>query len=137
MKVHYEQRGGIAGIDIESVVDTLSLPDKQVEELKKLIDQTDFFTLNFSNDIVKERNGADYFTYKITVDLEDNQNNHNHDNSQEYAGRRSNEYNSKNNNNNNSITKQKKHTIELSDPLPLTIKPLVKFLRKKALEQQL
>lgn len=131
MKVHYEQRGGIAGIEIESVVDTLSLPDKQVEELKQLIDQTNFFTLNFSNDMVEERNGADYFTYKITVDLEDN--NNNHDSSQDYTTR-SNEYNR--NNNNNSITKQKKHTVELSDPLPLTIKPLVKFLRKKALEQQ-
>jgi hypothetical protein len=105
MRIYYEQSGGIAGIDIKTVVDTDSLPSDEVNRIQDLVDKANFFSLNSVSS--PPEIGADYFHYKITVETEDNKN-----------------------------RQKKTHTLELYDPLSAQLKPLIKYLRTKAMETQ-
>jgi hypothetical protein len=102
MRIYYEQSGGFAGIDIRAVVDTDSLPSDEVTKLQDLINKANFFSLNSAS---PPERGADYFRYKITVEMEDNKDG-----------------------------QKKTHALEIYDPTPVQLKPLIKYLRSKAME---
>jgi hypothetical protein len=103
MKIYYEQSGGFAGIDINTMVNTDSLPSDEVNKLQDLVNKANFFSLNSVSS--QPEMGADYFHYRITVEIEDNKNG-----------------------------QKKKHTLEIYDPVPVQLKPLIKYLRSKAME---
>jgi hypothetical protein len=105
MRIHYEQSGGLAGLDINATVNTNSLPSDEVNKLQDLVNKANFFSLNSVSS--PPEMGADYFHYRITVEMEDNENEH-----------------------------KKEHTVEIYDPVPAQIKPLIKYLRSKAMEQE-
>jgi hypothetical protein len=106
MRIYYEQSGGFAGIDISTTVNTDSLPANEVNKIQDLVNKANFFSLNSVSS--QPETGADYFHYKITVEMDDNDNNKN--------------------------GQKKTHTLELYDPVPAQLKPLVKYLRSKAME---
>lgn len=103
MRIYYEQSGGFAGIDISTVVNTDSLPADEVNKIQDLVNKADFFSLDSVSS--QPEIGADYFHYRITVEMEDNKNG-----------------------------KKKTHTLEIYDPVPAQLKPLIKYLRSKAME---
>ena len=105
MRIYYEQSGGFAGIDISTTVDTDSLPADEVNKIQDLVNKANFFSLNSVSS--PPEMGADYFHYRITVEMEDNENG-----------------------------QKKEHTVEIYDPVPAQIKPLIKYLRSKAMEQE-
>jgi hypothetical protein len=103
MRIYYEQSGGFAGIDISTVVNTDSLPADEVNKIQDLVNKADFFSLDSVSS--QPEIGADYFHYRITVEMEDNKNG-----------------------------QKKTHTLEIYDPVPAQLKPLIKYLRSKAME---
>src|SRR5215213_7499503 len=103
MKIYYEQTGGFAGIDINTMVNTDTLPSDEVNELQDLVNKANLFSLNSVSS--QPEMGADYFHYRITVEMENNNNG-----------------------------QKKKHTLEIYDPVPAQLKPLIKYLRSKAME---
>ena len=107
MKIYYEQSGGFAGIDINTMVNTDSLPSDEVNKLQDLVNKANFFSLNSVSS--QPETGADYFHYRITVEMDDDSNN-------------------------NKNGQKKTHTLEIYDPVPAQLKPLIKYLRTKAME---
>jgi hypothetical protein len=105
MKIYYEQSGGFAGIDINTMVNTDSLPSDEVNKLQDLVNKANFFSLNSVSS--QPETGADYFHYRITVEMDDN---------------------------NNKNGQEKTHTLEIYDPVPAQLKPLIKYLRSKAMQ---
>jgi hypothetical protein len=103
MRIYYEQSGGFAGIDISTVVNTDSLPADEVNKIQDLVTKANFFSLDSVSS--QPEIGADYFHYRITVEMEDNKNG-----------------------------QKKTHTLEIYDPVPAQLKPLIKYLRSKAME---
>lgn len=108
MRIYYEQSGGFAGIDISTAVNTDSLPADEVKEIQDLVNKANFFSLNSVSS--QPERGADYFHYRITVEMDDN------------------------NDNKNKNGQEKRHTLEIYDPVPAQLKPLIKYLRTKAME---
>jgi hypothetical protein len=106
MRIYYEQSGGFAGIDISTTVNTDSLPADEVNKIQDLVNKANFFSLNSVSS--QPETGADYFHYKITVEMDDD--------------------------NNNKNGQKKRHTLEIYDPVPVQLKPLIKYLRSKAME---
>ena len=72
MRVYYEQSGGFTGQEIKTIVNTDSLPSSEVSELQDLVNKTNFFSLNSVSS--PPEMGADYFHYKITVEMENKEN---------------------------------------------------------------
>jgi hypothetical protein len=68
MKIEVYQKGGFIGdkIKIKDLNET-SLNESQVNELKSLIQKTDFFNLNYDQ-TDKDVIGADLLTYEIVLD---------------------------------------------------------------------
>jgi hypothetical protein len=106
MRIYYEQSGGFAGIDINTTVNTDSLPTDEVNKIQDLINKANFFSLNSVSS--QPETGADYFHYRITVEMDDD--------------------------NTNKNGQKKSHTLEIYDPVPAQLKPLIKYLRSKAME---
>jgi hypothetical protein len=105
MRIYYEQSGGFAGIDISTTVNTDSLPAEEVNKIQDLVNKSNFFSLNSVSS--RPETGADYFHYRITVETDDD---------------------------NNKNGREKRHTLEIYDPVPAQLKPLIKYLRSKAME---
>lgn len=105
MRIYYEQSGGFAGIDISTTVNTDSLPADEVNKIQDLVNKANFFSLNSVSS--QPETGADYFHYRITVEMGDS---------------------------NNKNGQEKRHTLEIYDPVPAQLKPLIKYLRSKAME---
>jgi hypothetical protein len=103
MRIYYEQSGGFAGIDVNTVVDTDSLPADEVNKIQDLVNKANFFSLNSVSS--PPEMGADYFHYKITVEMDDDKNG-----------------------------QKKTHTLEIYDPAPAQLKPLLKYLRSIAMQ---
>lgn len=106
MRIYYEQSGGFAGIDISTTVNTDSLPADEVNKIQDLINKANFFSLNSVSS--QPETGADYFHYRITVEMDDDDINKN--------------------------GQKKTHTLEIYDPVPAQLKPLIKYLRSKAMK---
>jgi len=96
MRIYYEQSGGFAGIDISTTVNTDSLPADEVNKIQDLVNKANFFSLNSVSS--QPEMGADYFHYKITVEMDDN---------------------------NDKNGQEKTHTLEIYDPVPVQLKPLI------------
>ena len=105
MRIYYEQSGGFAGIDISTTVNTDSLPADEVDKIQDLVNRANFFSLNSVSS--QPETGADYFHYRITVEMDDD---------------------------NNKNGQEKRHTLEIYDPVPAQLKPLIKYLRTKAMQ---
>lgn len=72
MKVYFQQSGGFAGITKNSSIDTSSLPPDAMNELNRLLQTSNFFSLD--TDLQKVPSGAaDYLKYKITVESDTGQ----------------------------------------------------------------
>ncbi len=67
MRIHFERTGGFAGMRLSTTVDSDELPEPQVEELEKVLQETSFFDLP---DHLEQGGGADRFSYHITVEQE-------------------------------------------------------------------
>jgi hypothetical protein len=67
MKIYFERSGGFAGMRTAISLDTDSLAPDESKQLTQIYEKTDFFNLSSKTEPPK---GADYFHYKITVELE-------------------------------------------------------------------
>ncbi len=66
--IWFERSGGFAGISTSVEIASESLPPDEVEELRKLIDQSGFFEF-IKNDSVQAEL-PDQYQYKITIEYE-------------------------------------------------------------------
>jgi hypothetical protein len=72
MKFSLERSGGFTGIPVTTTVDVDSLPTAEANQLRQLVEATDFF--NYPAQITAASSLPDRFQYQITV--EDNQQKH-------------------------------------------------------------
>lgn len=68
MKIQFECSGGLAGIHTSVVLDTSSISSDEVKQIEELINCSNFFNLP-SESPPPKRGSADYFNYKITIDI--------------------------------------------------------------------
>jgi hypothetical protein len=74
MKIYFERSGGFAGISTATTVDYNSLSFDERDVIKNMVDSANFFDLPQETPLPKR--GADYFKYKITVEMDDNKKSH-------------------------------------------------------------
>jgi hypothetical protein len=74
MKIHFERSGGFAGISTDITVDYNSLSFDERSAIKNMVDSANFFDLPQETPLPKR--GADYFKYKITVEMDENNKSH-------------------------------------------------------------
>jgi hypothetical protein len=70
MQIHFERSGGLLGRIEKAQIDTDSLSAEEAEEIEKIVNQANFFTLPEA--IINPR-GADQFTYKLMIDNSEQQ----------------------------------------------------------------
>lgn len=69
MRIYYERTGGFAGIRHATTLDTRKLSDVRMQELRRLIEEANFFEL--PRKVPPETSKAvDRFHYKLTVTTE-------------------------------------------------------------------
>ena len=68
MLIHFERTGGFAGMRTSVNLDTKSLPKDEADKLHDLVDKAGFFNLPASFPAPKR--GADYFQYRLTVEMD-------------------------------------------------------------------
>lgn len=66
MRVNFVRTGGFAGLRLEAVVDSDSLPEEEARLLKTELDNACFFDL--PSKLTSRSGGADRFQYEITVE---------------------------------------------------------------------
>lgn len=69
-RVRFERSGGVAGTRTATVIDSKSLPQKEAQHLRNLIDESGFFGL--PEEILGPRR-PDEFIYTITVEIDGRQ----------------------------------------------------------------
>jgi hypothetical protein len=67
MKISFEQRGGLAGIEISSSLDTDTVLPEEKQQIEGLIDNARFFNIP-SKSASPSKGAADYYEYTITVE---------------------------------------------------------------------
>jgi hypothetical protein len=65
VNIHYERTGGIRGETISLTIDVDSLSLSEQQQIKKILDNSDFFNLNSNTN--SPPGAADFFTYTITI----------------------------------------------------------------------
>ena len=65
MRIHFTRSGGFAGLQLSVSVASDTLPEQDVAELRRLIDESDFFVLPA---VLGDSAAADQFLYKVTVE---------------------------------------------------------------------
>ncbi len=75
LKIFFEQSGGIAGLSRKITLDTNSLPPSEVQEIESIVDSSKFYELPSTILQPKSNAAADYFKYKITLELDNGNNN--------------------------------------------------------------
>jgi hypothetical protein len=68
VKIKFVQRGGFAGIDLVSELDTNSLSSREVQIFNSLLENSRFFDL--PSWCPPPKKGADYLEYKIVIESE-------------------------------------------------------------------
>lgn len=68
MKIYFERSGGFAGIPQSVTIDTTLLDRDEANKLQTMVENLHFFDL--PTKIVAPKNGADYFNYKITIEVQ-------------------------------------------------------------------
>lgn len=64
--IRYERTGGFAGLKLSFHLDLDDLPEDQAEQVRELLDETDFFDL--PERILPSRAPVDQFAHKIEVE---------------------------------------------------------------------
>ena len=72
--IWFERSGGFTGISTSVEIDSKPLSIEEVDELKKLIEQSGFFDFNKNDTIPAEL--PDQFQYKITIEFESEKRTH-------------------------------------------------------------
>jgi Emfourin len=70
MKINFEQKGGILGVNNNISINTDYLNPDEAFKLRQLIDNAKFFELP-THSLERPQRGADYFEYKITIEGRD------------------------------------------------------------------
>ncbi len=65
MRIHFTRSGGFAGLQLSVSVASDTLPEQDVVELRRMIEQADFFVLPA---VLGDSAAADQFSYKVTVE---------------------------------------------------------------------
>lgn len=65
MQIEFVRSGGFIGIPLAATIDTDTLPDTEVQELRELIDNTRFFELPPT--LEAPMSSTDQFEYRVTV----------------------------------------------------------------------
>jgi len=68
MRIYVERTGGFAGVKLQGLLDSATLPQSQARRLEQLLKKSDFFNLPPVLD--SDKPGADRFSYKVTVETE-------------------------------------------------------------------
>ena len=68
MLIRFERSGGFAGMRKAVTLDTESLPLEEAGKLHELVNTADFF--NLPAKFPPPKRGADYFQYRLTVEIE-------------------------------------------------------------------
>lgn len=68
MKINFERTGGFAGIRMTAMLDTELMHQEEASHLEKMVDVSNFFDL--PEILSAPEKGADYFQYRLTVELE-------------------------------------------------------------------
>ena len=68
MLIRLERSGGFAGMRKSYAIDTESLPQEEAGKLHELVNAADFF--NLPAKFPAPKRGADYFQYRMTVEME-------------------------------------------------------------------
>ena len=68
MKVYFESSGGFMGTRTSVIVDTDSIPPDEAGQLRDLVNNSNFFDLP-SKSPPPPKGAADYFLYKITIQI--------------------------------------------------------------------
>jgi hypothetical protein len=66
MKIHFQRSGGLAGVVMEAVLDTASLPAEKAGELEKLVQSANVFSA--PENLVGPQGSADDFQYRIAIE---------------------------------------------------------------------
>jgi hypothetical protein len=69
VEIEFERSGGFAGILLKSSIDTDKLPSQDREQLKSMVNESDFFSLKSDAKAASagSKHPVDYFVYKITI----------------------------------------------------------------------
>lgn len=65
MRVQFTRSGGVAGLQLAVTIESDTLPQEDAQELRRLIEQADFFNLAAEQ---RDTVGADQFSYEVTVE---------------------------------------------------------------------
>jgi hypothetical protein len=66
MRIHFERSGGFAGMRMTTTVDTSTIPPDEAQELQKLVESAEFFSLP---ELIPTRGSqTDRFRYKVKVE---------------------------------------------------------------------
>lgn len=68
MRIEFQRSGGFAGLRLSAAVDTDRLPADEANELARIVDAAGFFGLPAT---LKSTQGADQFTYRLTIEAGD------------------------------------------------------------------
>ncbi|AKG23338.1 protealysin inhibitor emfourin [Calothrix sp. 336/3] len=68
MKISMERTGGFAGVTRTKIVDTKNLSETSIQELTKILKQTDF--LNLPPQILSQSHQVERFQYQITLEYQ-------------------------------------------------------------------
>jgi hypothetical protein len=69
MRIVFERTGGFAGRRIQGALESSSLSEPQIGQLRELLDRSHFFRLPAK--LISKHGGADRFYYRITVESDD------------------------------------------------------------------
>ncbi|MBD1932315.1 MULTISPECIES: protealysin inhibitor emfourin [Cyanophyceae] len=70
MRISFERTGGFAGMRLSKVIDTDSLPTNEANQLRLLVDASNFF--NLPAKITSTNSQYDRFVYQLTVEEDSN-----------------------------------------------------------------
>ncbi|MDH3291009.1 MAG: hypothetical protein OEO20_07445 [Gemmatimonadota bacterium] len=66
MRIHFERSGGFAGLQLAVTIESDTLSQEDLQQLRWLVDEADFFAL--PSELREQTPRADQFVYKVTVE---------------------------------------------------------------------
>jgi hypothetical protein len=66
MRIHFERSGGFAGLQLAVTIESDTLSQEDVQQLRRLVDEAEFFAL--PSELRESTPGADQFVYRVTVE---------------------------------------------------------------------
>jgi len=71
VRIYFKRTGGFAGIRLETMIDSDTLPPEEAAKLLDMVESADFFSL--PPKITVREIGADQFQYKVTIESKERQ----------------------------------------------------------------